>query len=248
MSYLLTDPTVVLVVGGSKEGRDWIRSISDSRAASDVLAVESVESALPIIDDRDDVGCVVVFDESDESDDETSERAAEWCESIRARADHLPVLALSENSDVAIALASLTECRFLPRSAPDDAVETAVVDAMEIYQSRRKEAAESSLFRTLLAASEVLIFAKDEEGRHLYKSDLKNGDTDPEGVVGKTDLDVVGDDDGEKAEAAYQDDMSVIESGAGIYTKEEHFGSGEDEYGVRRRKCRGETTTAISRG
>jgi len=59
MSYLLTDPDVVLVVGGSADAREEVRAVIAADSATDVERLESASSLRETLAARDDIGCLV---------------------------------------------------------------------------------------------------------------------------------------------------------------------------------------------
>lgn len=225
MSYLLRDPTAVLLVGGGDGLAADFQSALLSGTATAVDDVRTVDEAREAVAERDDVGCVLLTD----ADDRESVGAA--CDALREVARNLPLVAYVDDADgtVATELASRTHCRYLPRTAPLTAVRDVVDDALDAYDRRRREAAESSLFRTLLEEADAHVFAKDERGRHLYKSDLARG-RPPSDVVGKTDVEIADPGFEKSARAAYADDMDVLATGEGIYGQEERGGRGNEEY------------------
>ncbi|WP_164471519.1 ATP-binding protein [Halosimplex salinum] len=208
MSYLLSDPETVLLLGD--ESVDRIRTALVPSVAGDLLAVSDVESSVDVLSDRDDVGCVLVTDSTD---------PAAACRAVRETTDLVPVVVTVPVADCDhAALAALDDCRYVPPSAGEDALATVVGNALETYDERRRRAAESSLFTTFLADAELAVFAKDREGRHLYKSDIED-DVDPASVVGRTDLEITADYMREKARADFEDDMRVVETGVPIYDR-----------------------------
>jgi len=229
MSYLLVDPTAVLVVGGTETGRRRVRSLVAGGTATDVLTASAMGTAVSHLDERDDVGCVVSLVDGD-SGDSAADHVTNECETLREYSDELPVLVVADDADVAGAVATRRHCRYLPGSAPDRRLVAAVDDALATYTERRRVVAESSLFRTLLAESDVPIYAKDDRGRHLYKSDLDGDLRDPADIVGKTDLDLADEGYLDAARDTYADDVAVIQSGEGLYEQEERAGRGDEEY------------------
>lgn len=228
MSHLLVDPTAVLVVGGSDTQRERVRSLLAGGPATEVLTVTSVATAESRLVERDDIGCVVVLPAEDRDDPTDAVSAA--CATVRDHSDTLPVVVVSDDPAVAAAVATREGCRYLPQSVTDERVAETVADALATFDERRREAAESSIFRTLLAESEVPLYAKDEQGRHLYKSDLSEDPQSPEGVIGKTDRELEAEGHLDEARDTYADDMRVIDSGEGIYDLEERAGMGDDEF------------------
>ena len=211
MSHLLVDPTATLVVGGSDTQRERVRSFLAGGPATEVVTVRSVDTAKSRLAERDDIGCVVFLPASGGADDATDSVAAVHA-AVRDHSDALPVVVVSDDPAVA-AVAAREGCRYLPRSVADERPAETVADALATFDERRRELAESSIFRTLLAESEVPLYAKDDRGRHLYKSDLSGDPHSPEGVIGKTDRELETEGVLDEARDTYADDMQVIESG-----------------------------------
>ena len=232
MSYLLADPGTVLVAGGSADARDAVRTaiLGDERgrdgngAGTGVTAVETIEAVAGLgetLEPRDDVGCVVALVETP-ADVETA------CAAARAGdpSGRLPVVALGDESGsdeaVFVAVARAENCRYLPRDVEDATLRSVVGGCVERFERRRREEAESSLFRTLLAEGELVIFAKDERGRHLYRTDREDS-PDPASVVGKTDVDLGTVTLADADERALEDDLQVVETGDPIYREERKY-------------------------
>ncbi|MFB6150195.1 MAG: ATP-binding protein [Haloarculaceae archaeon] len=207
MSYLLTEPDAVVVVGGAETDRERTASAVREATAGTVVTVATgdVEEVLA---SRDDVGCIVALDGDAEAIAAVHEAAN--------RADpggRLPVIAYVEmDEDVAAAAATREACRYLPRGAGEECLRDAVADALASYDRRRDEAARSDLFTTLLEDGKLSIFAKDDEGRHVYLSDNEDS-VPPQEARGKTDVEIAPPVQLETAREAYEDDLAVIESG-----------------------------------
>ncbi|WP_123532964.1 ATP-binding protein [Halosimplex salinum] len=223
MSYLLADPSVALVVGGSSADRDRVRSAVTDAAATDAVDAEDAEDVDDVrstLSERTDVGCVVAVDV-----DERTFRDIR--EAVRAADDLLPVVAYAD--EAAAAVAEHADCRYLPRSASMETLATVVDDALDTFQRRRQTAADSSIFETLLMEGELTVFAKDEAGRYLRMADVPYT-IDPEEAQGKTDPEVF-EHDPEAATDAYEDDLRVVETEETIRDKIEHFeGQGGDHW------------------
>jgi len=238
MSYLLTEPTAVLAVGGSDDAVGRVRSVVTAGSATGVTAVESVNDALAALDTRDDIGCVVVLGpvESSPADSTPTESSPadstpiEAVRRIHEGHERVPVIVHAPESDCdPVALAAERDCVYLPTSVDAERLRAAVDDAFDTFDQRRREQAESSLFTTLLEGGELSIFAKDEEGRHVYKSDIEN-DVDPSEVIGKTDLDTASPGTEERAREALADDLRVVETGDPVYKKVEEYQYGDHEH------------------
>jgi PAS domain S-box-containing protein len=223
MSYLLTDPTAVLAVGGSNDAVERVRSALTDGTASAVLAVDSIEGSLVELDGRDDVGCVLVLGPTDDS-------VLDIVRAVDADHERVPVVVFASEADCDLAaVAAQRDCVYLPDSAEDDRLREAVADALETFAERRDRHAESSLFRTLLTDGELSIFAKDEQGRHVYKSDIED-DVDPESVIGRTDLEITPQEARDVAEETLADDLAVVETGEPIYEKVFEFQFSDHEH------------------
>jgi regulation of enolase protein 1 (concanavalin A-like superfamily) len=218
MSYLLTDPTTVVVVGGTQGRRDAVASAVQAGAAETVVTVETVAETRQRLDDRDDVGCVVLLDADPESVTIVCEAAA----TVEV-SGLLPVVACGPESTAREAAAH-EACRYLPASTPPEEVRELVEDALAAYERRRDEAADSTFLQTLLSEGEIMIFAKDDEGRYLRMADLPSTPY-PSEARGKTDREVYDGDPG-TSRRAYEDDLRVAETGEPIREKVEKHGGG----------------------
>jgi len=216
MSYLLTEPTAVLVVGRNSGRQDEVATAVEAGAAETVATVETVADAHQRLETRADVGCVVFLDGDAESVTELCEAAA----AVEPSGD-LPVVACGSES-VARAVAAYDACRYLPESTPPEELRAVVDDALSTYRRRRDEAADSTIFQTLLADGEMTMFAKDDEGRYVRMADVPYT-PDPEKVRGETDVGAFGDYYPEASEEAYADDLTVAETGEPIREKLEKY-------------------------
>ncbi|WP_226010280.1 PAS domain-containing protein [Halomicrobium salinisoli] len=216
MSHLLEEPTAVVVVGGAGSGA---ASALTGGAATAVVHRSSVDAAVATLEERDDVGCVVLTGEP-------GERAADGCRRIRAADRDLPVVVLTEvEPDAAAAVADVEHCRLLPRSVSPTRLREVVDAALADYEERRDRAANSSILETLLSESNVSIYAKDDQARVVRMADVEYG-PDPDDVRGKTDLEVWSDETPEMARQTYDDDLDVVESGEPVYEQRERFDQG----------------------
>mgnify|MGYP000498303652 CR=1 FL=1 len=218
MSYLLSDPHTVLVVG-DVDRRDAVVSAVEAGAAESVVTVGTAEAAREALDTREDVGCVVVSG----SDTETVTAVC------RAAADAepsglLPVVAWGPEA-VATAAARHEACRYLPGSAGTGDLRAVVDDALSAYERRRAEAADSSILQTLLAEGNLTIFAKDDEARYVRMADIPYT-PGPDEAWGKTDREVFGERHPQTSAETYEDDLEIIET-------EEPLRENLEEYGGR---------------
>jgi len=218
MSYLLEEPTTVLVVG-TEAGTGDVRAEVAQGRATDIVEVARLEATLEVLADRQDIGCVVVYEPED----------ASHHEAYRAiRADHreLPIVVYAaEDVPDYDALVGELDCQFLPASTPIEELCTTVDDALSTFEQRRETVAKSQMFQALLDQSNTLFFAKDEAGQWVYSADV-DGNQDPEDIRGKRkiDVDLPGVSEAE-CRSDFEDDMHVIETGEPIYRKPVHYDS-----------------------
>jgi len=223
MSYLLTEPRAVLVVGG-EERRDEVVRALETGDAGRTVTVETVDAAREVLDGRTDVGCLVVPGSD-------AERLARLC---TAAADavpcgRLPVVAWGDES-VATTAARYEACRYLPESAGTDDLRAVFDDALSGYERRRGEAADSSILQTLLAEGNLTMFAKDAEARYVRMADIPYT-PDPDEVWGKTDREVFGDRHPQISVETYEADLEVIETDEPLRENlEQYTGRGGDHW------------------
>jgi signal transduction histidine kinase len=223
MSYLLTDPHVVLVVS-DPDRRDEVVPAVEAGAAASTVAVGTAEAARETLDTRADVGCVVVVSDDPE--------AVEAVRAAAVDADPIGVLPVVVWGPAAVATTAARHgaCRYLPDSAGTDELRTVVDDALSTYERRRDEAADSSILQTLLAEGNLTLFAKDEEARYLRMADVPYT-PDPDETRGKTDREVFGDSYPQTSEETYEDDLQVIETGEPLRENLERYtGRGGDHW------------------
>lgn len=210
MSYLLSAPTAVFVVGDDDTVARFRAALVPS-VATELVGAADGATAETVLTDRNGLGCVIIDETADPS-------PAATAEPIRESAKSVPILVTASPADCdRAALATLSDCRLLG-PADDETLATVVGEALATFDERRRRDAESSLFRTLLSDGELAIFAKDREGRHVYKADVQD-DVDPEAVIGKTDFEVAPDYLHDQTEQDGADDMQVIETGEPIYDR-----------------------------
>jgi len=214
MSYLLADPTVALVVGGSADDRDRVRTAVSGAEGETVAVVADRADLTERLSARDDAGCVVAVGVGESGFDDAYEAA-------RAVSDHLPVVAYADDEAVAAAVAGRADCRYLPRSASAETLAGVVDDAVATFRERRQTAADSGILRTFLAEGQITMFAKDDEGRYVRMADVPYT-PDPEEFIGKTDPEAF-DHSSDADRAAYEDDLRVAETGEPIRRQREHF-------------------------
>jgi len=137
----------------------------------------------------------------------------------------LPVVTyVDPDTEVAAAAATREGCRYLPRSAGEGTFRTAVTDALATYGRRRWEAADSDILELLFETADMTLFAKDDRGRYL-KTNQSVAEPDHSDVIGQTDREVFGGLNPRMAQAAYRDDLAVVETGEPIENKREKFGN-----------------------
>jgi signal transduction histidine kinase len=225
MSYLLTDPHVVLVVS-DPERRGEVVSAVEAGAAESTVAVGTVEAAREALDARAGVGCVVVVSDDPETVEAvcTAAAAAE-----PSGLSPVPVVVRGPAS-LATTVARHEACRYLPESAGTDELRAVVEDALSAYERRRDEAADSSVLQTLLAEGNLTMFAKDDEGRYVRMADVPYT-PDPDEARGNTDPEVFGSRHPQISEETYQDDLQVIETGEPLRENlEQYTGRGGDHW------------------
>ncbi|QLH77594.1 PAS domain-containing protein [Halosimplex rubrum] len=222
MSHLLADPTVALVVGGSADDRDRVRTaISDGDGGTVAGVVVDRADLAETLSERDDAGCIVAVDIGEAEFEDVYETA-------RADGDRLPVVVYADGEAVAAVVAERADCRYLPRSASPATLARVVDDAVATFRERRQTAADSAVFRTLLEDGQMTMFAKDDEGRYVRMADVPHtpgpeafiGNTDPEAFDHRTDAD----------REAYEDDLRVAETGDPIRGQIEHFETQGGDY------------------
>ena len=232
MSYLLTDPDVVLVVGGSADARDEVWAVIAAEGATDVERLETVSSLRETLAARDDVGCVVCL-AADPADVRTA------CDAARTETPdgRLPVVVLDApdesvvgvdgapadpSGSVAVAAAGDEYCRYLPPGVDADRLRSVVHGCLDAYDRHRHEGARSSALQSLLEDGDLELFVKDDRGRHVYRADEEDG-PEPEDARGKTDVDLGTVTMTDADRRSYEDDLTVAETGVPIYRKEHEY-------------------------
>jgi PAS domain S-box-containing protein len=216
MSYLLTEPTAVLVAGGTPERRDAVGSALDGGVAGRVSTAGTPDEACRELDARDDVGCVVLLDDDPGAVEDVCDAAG-----AAEPSGLLPVVACGSDP-VARAAVRREACRYLPASTEPAAFREVVDDALASYERRRDQVADSTVLQTLLAEGEMTMFAKDGEGRYVRMADVPYT-PDPQEVRGQTDVEAFGDYYPESSQEAYADDLTVVETGEPIREKVEKY-------------------------
>ena len=213
MSFLLTEPTTILVVSSSERVLDAISTAAEN-AGGTTVSVENPDTIDTHLDDRWDIGCAVVADDLGE------DTLVSVCRSIRDTNPRLPIVAAIEAPELAFGATDAGAEDVLSRPIDVDALGERLSDCFERFEQRRRDAAERSMFNSLLEQSRESIYAKDSEGRHVRKS-ATAGDIPPEEFVGQTDVDIYGDNQTNRDSLA--DDQRVASEGEPIYDKEESY-------------------------
>lgn len=148
----------------------------------------------------------------------------EWCRTARETAPDLPVVVVIEEHGTTLATAATVAGASATLFAPDDEQLQSVVDgSIETYVRRRRTAEDSAILAAMLDGLETPLYAKDEEGRHLRLADIRGGQ-DPEAAIGKTDIELYGDQAPEFARRAYEDDMEVLRNETPVFDRDESHG------------------------
>ena len=214
MSYLLTAPTATLVLSAESATSDAIRTGTIPAPVDEVYAVESVGAACETLSSHDDIGVIVVTDGLDVD-------LATACAELHAAREGVPIVAYVDVSDgAAIAEATQSGATTVVPQGDEEGLASAMGTAIDRYRQRRTEAAESSMFTTLLEEIGVSIYVKDTDARHLRLANVP-GAPDPKNAIGKTDKELYGDPEG--AEETWTADRIVLEDGESIRERIEHF-------------------------
>lgn len=233
MSILLEEPTVVVGVSTAVR-RPAVRKTLLEGVPTDVVVVDSSADALAVVDDRDDVGCVV----TDQSLPDTGTSGVDLCRELHERDDSLPVVfyvANEEDRETPRRALNAGANGYYTRSDPLEDLRRAVDEAIETYTRRREAAEESDILTSLLADIGINVYVKDDEARYLRVAAVPDN-VDPADAIGKTDIDIYGDNDPEMARKTYEDDLRVIETGKPVRDCDERYGDGRTAYAYRSTK------------
>jgi len=226
MSFLLSEPTAVLVVGDGDPER--IEAAITADESTDIERVADCRAAQATLSARDDVGCVVVTEGA---------IAVDCVRTLRARApawdDHLPIVvvgALSASDRATIT--SDPGCAVVSSSADAATLRETVDAALAEFDRKRRERAAASLMTALLERSNQELFVKDKAGQHLYVSDTDQDHLDESRMRGKTDREIYDTDPRreELARADFEDDMHVVKTGEPIYGRVRKYYSGMEHW------------------
>ncbi|WP_170155572.1 ATP-binding protein [Halopiger aswanensis] len=234
MSVPCEEPTAVVGVGESVRSARAREALLEG-IATDLIVVDTPADALECLEDRDDVGCVVTA----RSLSGTDATGLECCRAVREYSVDLPVVFYvaedAPDPDAVRRALNAGAAGYYTGADPLAELRDAVDDAIETYDRRRVAAAESDAFTTVLEDLGVNIYVKDDQARYLRAANVPDS-ADAADSLGKTDLDVYGDNDPETARAAYEDDLRVIETGEPIYEKDERYGTDRTAHVVRTTK------------
>jgi len=226
MNPILSPPKAVLVVGAPTSRRERLETVL-ADVADSVYVAESTDRATTVLSEHDDVGCVVLAADCD--------GVVGFRRTVTDHDEYLPVVLLFDGSVTDVSgVTSAGETTLLPTSASDEELCDIVTDHFETYRDRLVTAEESDMLQSFLSSIEIPMFVKDEQGRHLRKTEAWGG-IDPEVVVGKTDRELYAYDP-ESAEQFYDHDMRVIENGERIVDREEAPGPPGNRYWARTTK------------
>lgn len=221
MNPILSPPDAVLVVGQSVGRRTRLESAVAGADVGRVRTADSTDDAIAVLEDADEIGCVVVADDCDD--------LAAFRRALVERDEFRPVICCFEGD--AAAAAAVTRAgatTLLPAADCETALADLVADRLETYRRRLVTVEESDMLRSFLSSISHPLFVKDERARHLRMSDVSGGVTQ-ETVLGKTDREVYSYDP-EAAAQFYADDRRVIERGERIVDKEEVSGPVGNQY------------------
>ncbi|MCU4743841.1 ATP-binding protein [Halobacteria archaeon AArc-m2/3/4] len=236
MTVLLEEPTVVVGVGDSVRP-PAVRQTLLEGVATELVVVDSSADALATIDERDDVGCIV----TDRSLPAPERSGIDLCREVRDRDDSLPIVFYvddkdeDEHDETPRQALNAGGSGYYTRSDPPEDLRRAVDDAIETYARRREAAEESEILTTLLEDIGVNVYVKDEHARYLRIADVPDN-IDPADAIGRTDIEIHGDDDPEMARKAYEDDLHVVETGETVRNHDERYGDGRTAYAYRSTK------------
>jgi len=226
MNPILSPPKAVAVVGATASRRERLETALDDVADS-VYAAASTTQATELLREHDDVACVVLASDCDD--------LVEFRRAVTDRDEYLPVVLLFDESVRNVSdVTRAGETTLLPASTPDDELCDVVDEQLETYCDRLVTVEESDMLQSFLSSIEIPMFVKDEQGRHLRKTEAWGG-IDPDVVIGKTDRELY-EYDPESAEQFYEHDMRVIENGERIVDRGEAPGPPGNRYWARTTK------------
>jgi len=226
MNPILSPPKAVAVVGATASRRERLETALDDVADS-VYAAASTTQATELLREHDDVACVVLASDCDD--------LVEFRRAVTDRDEYLPVVLLFDESVRNVSdVTRAGETTLLPASTPDDELCDVVDEQLETYCDRLVTVEESDMLQSFLSSIEIPMFVKDEQGRHLRKTEAWGG-IDPDVVIGKTDRELYAYDP-ESAEQFYEHDMRVIENGERIVDRGEAPGPPGNRYWARTTK------------
>jgi len=217
MNVLLEPPrTVVCVAADQSVANELARRLSECDF-DDVISCETVEASERI--ESTNCGCVVLHDGV--GHDEVVDR----CRNVRSTDPDLPLIVVIEDDTDSIATAATVAGASATLQTPDDdQLQTVVADELSAYVRHRTAAEESEILDAMLDGLETPLYAKDTAGRHLKLADIRDG-LDPSDAIGKTDIELYGDESSQFAREAYEDDLTVLESGTAVFNRDESHGA-----------------------
>ncbi|NGM68307.1 response regulator [Natronolimnobius sp. AArcel1] len=233
MSVLRTDPNVVVGVGDAVHSVALRESILAGKA-TEYRVFESADAVLEAISETNEIGCVL----TDRSLPETT--GADLCRKVHSHDELLPVVVYTEADDEANGQATVRDALnagvsgYYTHDDSPEVVTQAIDEVLETYDQQRDAREERSAFETLLENGQTNIYVKDEQARYLRTA--AGPDSNNQGKLGQTDLDIYSESDPEMAQQTYEDDLAVIKSGEPIREREEWYGDGRTAHVVRTTK------------
>jgi len=227
MNVLLDSPRTVVCWAAESSVLDRCVTVLSDAGFDDVVACET-ESAVRQRATEDDVGCLVVHDSAG------ADAVVEVCRTLQSAESERPVVVLTD--DVSLATeATVAGASATLHTPTDEQLRTVVADTVDAYVDRRTDTEEGRILDAMLDGLETPLYAKDTEGRHLKLADLQN-DQDPADAIGKTDIELYGDESPAFARRAYEDDMTVIETESPVFNRDESHAEGGNRYWSRTTK------------
>ena len=216
MNVLLEPPRTVVCVAADQPVATELAARLSECDVDDVVACETERAAEQIRSGK--CGCVVLHEHI--GHDEVVER----CQSVRSKDDDLPLIVVREDDSGSIATAATVAGASATLGTPDDEqLQSVVTDELTAYVRHRRAAEESEILDAMLDGLETPLYAKDTAARHLKIADIR-GEQDPSDAIGKTDIELYGDESSRFARGAYEDDMTVLESETAVFNRDESHG------------------------
>lgn len=226
MNPILSPPKSAVVVSTETSRRARLKA-AIAGETDEVYEATTAAEATDLVSRNDDVGCVVL------ADDCTG--IVGFRRDIFDIDEYLPVVLVFNGEASSIIDATRDgETTLLPASISDAELRGVVTEHFETYSDRLVTTEESDMLQSFMSSIESPMFVKDEQGRHLRKTEAWGG-IDPDVVIGKTDRELYSYDP-ESAEQFYAHDMRVIENGERIVEREEAPGPPGNRYWARTTK------------